>query len=358
MRILVSGMLAGNPGQGGASWAVMQYVLGLERLGHDVIVVEPIRVRTPAIERYFGLLPLARAALLIAGGGGTVGISYEEIAEFDAELLLNIAGMLRDRALTAPIPRRVFLDLDPAFAQIWHARGDSNALADHTHHATVGTRICATRLPLDRHWIPTLPPVFLDAWPVAEQLGHDAFTTVGHWRSYGSTEWDGVSYGQRAHSVRRLLELPQLTGERVEVALAIHQDEKRDLEALAEHGWKLLDPLSAAGTPDAYRAFVAGSKGEIGLAKAGYVDSRCGWFSDRSACYLACGRPVVAQDTGFSELLPTGEGLLSYETAAQAAAAIDAVGAGYERHRAAARVLAEEHLDSTLVLSKLLEAVL
>lgn len=134
--------------------------------------------------------------------------------------------------------------------------------------------------------------------------------------------------------------------------------EEADLSLLDAWGWQLADPAQLAPTPADYHRFVTGSKGELGFAKAGYVDSRCGWFSDRSACYLAAGRPVVAHDTGFDRFLPTGEGLLAFRTADEAVANLDRVCSDYPRHRAAARQLAEEHLDSDVVLTRLLEAVL
>jgi hypothetical protein len=285
-------------------------------------------------------------------------LAYEDIAGFDAELLINISGLLRDHELTGPIKTRVFLDLDPVFVQVWHAQGVDVGLDGHTHHATVGQGLQETSIPLDRPWIPTLPPVVLEDWPYAQRLEHDAFTTVGNWRSYGSVHWRGELYGQKAHAVRRLLDLPQLTAERLMPAVAIHPAEEADLRALSDHGWQLADPAQVAATPERYKRFVAGSKGELALAKAGYVDSRCAWFSDRSACYLAAGRPVVAHDTGFGRFLPAGQGLLAFQTAQGAVTAIEEVCSDYSRHRRAARALAEEYLDSDLVLTRLLEAVL
>jgi hypothetical protein len=358
MRILVAGMLAGDPGQGGATWAVLQYARGLERLGHQVVVVEPVDAAGPEVTAYFDALDLSRAALLIRGTHETVGLAYDELAGFDPDLLLNISGLLREAELFAPIPTRVFLDLDPVFVQIWHAQGLDMGVDDHTHHVTVAQDLSAARIPVDRTWISTLPPVVLQEWPVGSTLETDAFTTVGNWRSYGSVQWKGVVYGQKGHAVRRLLELPRLCSEPLLVALAIDPEESSDLAALAEHGWQLADPARVAGTPADYRRFVAGSKGELGLTKAGYIDSRCGWFSDRSACYLASGRPVIAADTGFGRWLPTGDGLLSYGTAAEAATALRRVAADYAHHRDAARAIAVQHLDSDRVLTRLLEKVL
>lgn len=358
MRVLVAGMLAGTPGHGGATWAVLQYIRGLERLGHEVMAVEPVEEADERRAAYLRSLELPRAALLVRGSRRTVGISYEEIADFDADLLLNMSGLLRDRELTAGIGVRVFLDLDPVFVQLWHAQGVDFGLAEHTHHVTVGQDLARAGVPLEHRWISTLPPVVLGDWPFARGLEHDAFTTVGNWRSYGSIEADGAFYGQKAHAARRLLELPRLTSAPLLPALAIDPGEEADLRALREHGWRLADPARVAATPETYRRFVSGSKAELGLAKAGYVDSDCGWFSDRSACYLAAGRPVVAHDTGFGRALPVGEGLLAFGTAREAAAAIERVCADYERHRAAARELAERHLDSDVVLSRLLAEVM
>lgn len=357
MRVLVTGMVAGDPHQGGATSAVLQYVYGLRRLGCEVLLVEPVGRLGAEVVDYFEALRIEGAALLRRGSRETAGVAYGELEEFEPDVLLNLSGLLRDDELRRRAKARVYMDLDPVFTQIWHAQGVDMGLGGHTHHVTYGRDLGSRSVPLDRPWIETDPPVVLDRWPVAKQLEHDAFTTVGNWRSYGSVEWRGATYGQRAHSVRRMLDLPAMTSERLLPALAIHADETADLGALDEHGWEVVDPAQVAGTPDTYRRFVAGSKGELGLVKAGYVDSHSGWFSDRSACYLASGRPVVAQDTGFGERLPVGEGLLAFASAAEAAEAIAGVCADYERHRRAARQVAEACFDSDAVLTKLLEAV-
>jgi hypothetical protein len=195
----------------------------------------------------------------------------------------------------------------------------------------------------------------LDQWPVAPRIEHRAGTTVGNWRSYGSIHYQGVHYGQKAHALRPLIDLPRRARARFELALAIHPEEVRDLAALRENGWILLDPATVVSTPDDYHRFVQGSWAEFGLAKSGYVVSRSGWFSDRSACYLASGRPVIAQDTGFGRRLPAGEGLFSFSTADDVVAAVQELQSDYERHRAAARAVAELHLDSDRILGSLLE---
>lgn len=364
--IVLSGMVAADPHQGGATWAVLQYALGLERLGHDVTLVEPAPSAGPATVGYFEQVIAEfglSAALLVDRSRETVGLSYEDLHRraSEAELLLNINGLLADEELLAAIPVRVYLDIDAGFNQLWHAtQGIDRRFGGHTHHVTIGLGIGEDWSPVPTcgiEWEKTLQPVVLAEWPVADGIREDALTTVGNWRGYGSFEHDGVFYGQKAHSLRELIELPRKTDEQFRLALAIHPDEVRDLEALASNGWQLVDPAEVAGTPNAYRRFIQGSKAEFGLVKQGCVAAPCGWFSDRSACYLASSRPVVAQETGFSRFLPTGKGLFAFETEDEAVAAIEEIRGDYERHAAAARAIAEEHFDSDRVLTKLLETV-
>jgi hypothetical protein len=365
LKILLAGMVAGNPRQSGASWAVLQYLAGLESLGHEVLLVEPVApaaLSDGEVSSHFRALPLApgRAALLAQPGRHTLGASYSDVLAFarEADLLLNISGMLRDEQLLEPIDVRAFVDLDPGFNQVWQLQGEDMGFDLHTHFVTVGGLVGSAGCPIPtggRDWIATLPPVALEHWPRdPEPPRRDAFTTVGHWRSYGSIEHAGIHYGQRAHSLRALIDLPGLVADRFELALGIDAGEAADLAALSAHGWHLIDPARVAHSPAAYRDFVRASKAELCVAKSGYVASRSGWFSDRSACYLASGRPVVAQDTGFGERLPTGEGLLAFANADEAAQAVAEVSADPARHGAAARALAEEHLDARKVLTSLL----
>jgi hypothetical protein len=367
-RIVVSGMIASDPNQGGASWAVLQYVLGLRRLGHHVTLVEPVDELTmervssfKATTTRFGLTQAA--SLLQSHSRATAGSSFEHVLDecSRADLLINVSGMLRAEELVESIPVRVYLDLDPAFNQLWAtADGIDVGFANHTHFVTVGQRVgtAGCEVPTcGRKWIHSLPPVVLERWPYAAKTRHRAFTTVGNWRAYGSIEVGGRRYGQKAHSMRRLMQIPSSSAHHFAVALSIHPDEESDLAALRANGWRLLDPATAAGTTSAYRGFIQTSFAEIGIAKSGYVDSNCGWFSDRSACYLASGRPVLAQDTGFSVSIPTGNGLLAFRDVDEACEAADIVCSRYEHHRRAARQVAEEFFDSDLVLGRILEEV-
>ncbi len=349
LNVLVAGMIAGHSPQGGAAWATLQYVLGLRRLGHEVHLVEFAPNPTEDTRRYFN------------GVIDRFGITGQLIAELRPltgfDVLFNLSGMLVPEVVTQ-IPIRVYLDLDPGFNQLWHQDGIDMHFDGHTHFVTVGLAIGTAECNVPTHgfeWIRTVPPVVLDAWPVAKRIETNALTTVANFRSYGPILRGPEFYGQKVHSLRELIHLPELTGERFALAMTVHPAEHDDLAALEASGWELVDPVAKAGTPDLYRDFVSGSRGEIGIAKSGYVVSRCGWFSDRSACYLASGRPVIAQETGFSGHIPTGTGILAFNDVTGAAVAVEQVRSEYTFHAHAARRIAEEYFDSDRVLRRLLE---
>jgi hypothetical protein len=354
---------------------VLQYVLGFRRLGHEVLLLEKIGRGdlTPAgaslaesdNARFFedvnGEFAVAPAALVLAENGETAGLSRDAIRDWarDADLLIDIAGGLSGLTELDAIAKRIYLDVDPGFTQLWQAveRIDMR-FGGYTDFATVGVgwNRDDRRVPdcgLD--WIPTPPPVVLAEWPWSREPEDGELTTVASWRGYGTIVAGGRLFGQKAHSLRRIIDLPKRTGERFALALAIDEGESADLQALRDNGWRLLDPRDVASTPDDYRRFVQRSRGELGVAKLGYVEGRCGWFSDRSVCYLASGRPVIAEDTGFRDTLPVGAGLFAFENVGELEAALDALGADYERQRHAARAVAEEVFDSDRVLEELLE---
>ena len=250
----MSGMAAGVPRQGGATWVVLQFVLGLRRLGHEVLLVEEVddldrcAPYFAALVRGFGL----DGALLERSTGRVMGVPRSRLLE-RADLLLNISGALRDEQLLERADLRVFVDVDPAFTQLWHeVEGIDFGFDRHHRFVTVGSAIgtdsCAVTT-CGRSWIATRPPIVLEHWPVATRLVHDAATTVGHWRGYGSIVHDGVQYGQRAHSMRALFGLTDMTSVRFMLALAIDPGERADLASLARHRWGLLDPDRVAGTP-------------------------------------------------------------------------------------------------------------
>jgi hypothetical protein len=370
----VSGMISGVPRQGGATWAVLQYLLGFKRLGYDVHFIEPVEEaalrpvgvslarsdNTAYFRRVMADFGMSQtSALLLAGTQQTVGLSYERMRELvrRVDVLVNISGLLTDEALIGDIPLRAYLD--PAFTQLWQAaEGIDMRFAAHNRFVTIGQAIGAPGCEVPTcglEWVTTPQPIVLERWTPGRITTHNALTTVANWRGYGSIEHEGVFYGQKVHSWRRFFSLPALSGERFAPALAIHPEESEDLAALRANGWHLIDPERVTRTPAGYQRFVRGSRAEFGIAKSGYVTSRCGWFSDRSACYLASGRPVIAQETGFSRFLPVGAGLFAFETIDEALASIEALNDDYDRHARAARSVAEEYFDSDKVLDRLLD---
>jgi hypothetical protein len=369
--VIFSGMIATAPGHGGATWAILQYLLGFRRLGWDVVFVEPIDLSAPSAHSSVaycasvmeGVGLADRWSLVDPAGGDAAGLDRASLIAraAAADVLINVSGMLSDPDVLDRIATRVYLDLDPAFVQLWNAvEGIDMRFDAHTHFITVGDGIGQPGCTIPgcgRDWGSTLPPVVLGHWPVAGEVRHDALTTVANWRGYGSIHHGGIHYGQKAHSWRPLLDLPHRVPQRFAPALAIHPGEADDIAALRAGGWDVLDPAEVAGTPRAYRTFVQGSWAELAVAKSGYVASRSGWFSDRSACYLASGRPVIAQDTGFGRRLPVGSGLLAFADGEDVVTALAGLLADYEAHRRAARAIAEEHLDSDRVLVALLGQV-
>jgi hypothetical protein len=251
--------------------------------------------------------------------------------------------------------RRIYVDFDPGFTQFRAAAGDrelTDMLARCERHFTIGQRLGAPDCPiptLGYDWLPTVHPVCLAHWPVATTRARD-FTTVMQWQSYQDVEFDGVRYGNKSREFAQFIEVPASTRQPIRVALSGGQPAE-----LAKFGWKVDVGWKVSFTPSDYHRFVSRSRAEFAVAKHGYVATRGGWFSDRSACYLAAGRPVVVQDTGLADWLPVGEGVLTFVTFDDALAGIETINADYRRHRRAARALAERMFATDRVLPDLLE---
>jgi hypothetical protein len=377
-RLTIAGSIAQKPHQAGHSWQFLQYLLGFRRLGWDVLFVDRLedalcrddRGRPCAPEasvnlRYVDALmrefELDGAWSVVLDGGRHAGVPRDRVLEHvrDSELLLNVMGFLDDEELLGAARRRVFLDTDPGFGQMWCALGLADIFAGHDAHVTIGERIGREDCTIPTcglDWITTPQPVLLEGWPVAPPPTRDVFTTVGRWRgAYGPVDFEGHRYGLRAHEFRRFAQLPRASGATFELAMDIHSAETPDLELLADTGWRLTDPARAGASPASYRAYIEDSAAEFMVAKGMYVDSASGWFSERSICYLASGRPVLAQDTGLADLYPLGDGLVTFSTLDEAVAGVDSIRSHPERHARAARALAEEHFDSDKVLARLLE---
>lgn len=366
--LFVSGALANKPWNGGAAWTRLSWLLGLRGLGHDVYFVEELADSLERDEsvRYFRHVTDAsglegRSVLLSATGEPLHGLPRDDLLDLarDADLLVNISGHLTVEPLRSRFRRRIYVDLDPGYTQLWEAGA---RLEGHDAYFTVGenigTDVCSLPTAGVRWW-PTRQPVVLDDWPLSTDGARDRFTTIGSWRGpYGAIEYGGRTYGLKVHEFRRFVELPQRVPAHFEAALEIAPADVTDAALLENHGWTLVDPNEVAGDPAAFRRYVQQSGAEFSVAQGIYVDTNSGWFSDRSTRYLASGKPAVVQETGMSRNLPVGDGLLSFRTLEEAAAGAESVLADYDRHSRAARRLAEEEFDSKLVLTRFLEKAL
>lgn len=347
--VLVGGAVAQQPGRGGHATVFLSWLLGLRDLGCRVALVDRLLPDDSPDDRATQLAWLR--TVLEPHGLPVLLAGHDRVPR--ADLLLDVMGYSGVDA-----DRRVLVDVDPGFGQLWAELGLHDPYGDYDDLVTVGTAVGSpgSRVPTrGRTWLPVLPPVHLPSWPATPVAG-GRFTTVASWRgAYGPVEHDGRSYGLRAHSFRRLLDARGRAGVDVELALDIDPADAADRAALLAAGYRLADPAVVAGTPEEYRRWVQGSLGELCVAKDLYVATAGGWFSDRSACYLASGRPVVAQDTGWTALLPHGEGLLAFADTSSAAAGLAEVAAAPARHGRVARELAEAHFDSRVVLGGLLD---
>jgi hypothetical protein len=375
--IVLAGSLAQRPGRGGHVWVFLQYLLGFRRLGWDVLFLDEIQPDMcrddkgqpcglhgsvnlrdfTALMREFGLDDCF--SLNYNRGEEFVGVPRREALGRvrRSALLINVMGYLCDAEMLAAARRRVFLDIDPGFGQMWRALGLADVFAGHDDFVTIGENIGSPGCEVPTcglRWITSPQPVVLEHWPSApDRTGH--YTSVASWRgAFGPIDYRGKRYGLRVHEFRMFAALPRWTGLPFHAALDIEPAETTDLALLAENGWHLDDPRVAAGDAAAYRRYVQNSRAEFMVAKNLYVETRGGWFSDRSICYLASGKPVAAQDTGLRGLYPSGCGLFLYSTLDEAVAAVREIESDYPRHARAARRIAEERFESDRVLTALL----
>jgi GT2 family glycosyltransferase len=382
-KIVLLGMMTPMP-VAGVVWQNLHYLLGFERLGFEAYYVET-HARTPAmlmsdpsddssalaaefiaaVMRRFGLAD-RWAFRALHDDGQCFGMSEVQLERLyaDAELLVNLHGGTWPRPELAATGRLVYLETDPVQLQLEleHGLEETTRFLDphcafFTFAENWGNPDC--ELPQqDRYrFLPTRQPVVLDLWPDRSPQSADLYTTIGNWRQ----EWRDVTYrGERYtwskhHEFRKHLDLPKRTGLGFELALSNCPSEDREM--LEARGWRVRDGLEISTGVDAYRAYVGASRGEFTVAKDQNVRLRTGWFSDRSATYLASGRPVVTQDTGFGSTLPLGEGLFAFDTPDGAAAALEEIESDYRRHASAARRLAAEHFGHEVVLGSMLEAL-
>jgi hypothetical protein len=379
-RIVVLGTAASNP-YAGMAWMHMQITVGLRRLGHDVHYFEttstwpydPIR-QSPVKDSEYAVPYLARLCESFGlGDRWAYRRSYSDKEWFGlsrpaaedllahGDAVLNIAGATRLAEEGLKVGRLVYVGTDPVLHELRFANGEADVqslIDEHDDVVTYGENIGRPDCP-----IPALPrlratmrqPVLLDLW-AAGLASNGAFTTVGNWKQGGEIEFQGETYfWSKDRELRKFIDLPRRVAEPIEFATGLEQLPPADRALLERNGWRLVDAHEFTTDPWTYREYVRASRGEFTVAKDQNVRLRSGWFGERSASYLAAGRPVITQDTGFGRALPTGEGLFAFNTMEEIVAAFEAIASNYPRHAGAARAIAETHFRAEAVLAKLLD---
>ena len=386
-KIVVLGMMTKMP-VAGVVWQTMHYLVGLERLGYEVYYVEA-HARTPSMfmereaddgsGRAAAFIAAAMERFGMAGrwayhalhdDGRCYGMSETQVRDLyrSATLLINLHGG------TMPLPehyqtnRLVYLETDPVLLQIELHENNAETIAFLEPHCAFftfgenyGNADCGLPFTDRFEFKPTRQPVVVDFWEDAGDAfasPAEAFTTIGNWQQpWREVVFNGqVYHWSKHHEYLKVLDLPRrVPSQPFELALSSYADEDRRM--LESYGWRVRHAMDFSMDAEQYRRYVAGSRGEFTVAKDQNVRLRSGWFSDRSATYLAAGRPVVTQDTAFGNVLPTGEGLFAFSTADEAAAAVEAINADYPRHRRAAAAVGRECFGHDVVLGRLLDEV-
>jgi hypothetical protein len=409
LRIIVTGLIAQHPCLGGVTWDYLQYVTGLARLGHDVYYIEdsgqwPYKLQggprredwiaydcSPNVGHLadimarFGLEDRWAYHFPIRPRWFGLSRARREDVLATADLLINVSGTLKRPSDYRQVPRLAYIDSDPAFTQVKLKlrRGQlkfQKRLAVHDVFFSFGERFTDAVPDTGHQWLPTRQPIVLSDWRPQAPC-RDVYTTVMSWTSYTPLRYRGRTYGQKDVEFKRFLEMPaRVRPVTLEVAIGKTEHlnwETNDAslpqtvlesqvdwthwtprELLVRCGWQVVDAMESCADLDSYRRYVESSKGEWSVAKNGYVAGQAGWFSCRSACYLAAGRPVVVQDTGFAGTLPVGEGIMPFTDLEEATAALREVDANYRRHSDAARAIAEEYFGSDKVLTRFIDSAL
>lgn len=380
LRIVVLGYLVRGP-IGGMAWHHLQYVLGLRQLGHDVLFLEDSddypscydpTTHNVGTDPTYGLAFATQAfnrlqmphcwAYHDSHREQWHGPAAERAIDFcrESDLLINVSGVNPLSDWMLEIPCRVFIDTDPVFTQVRHLTDESARAraAMHNVFLSFGELIesGSSRVPNDGFpWRATRQPIVLDAWPVRDAPGDGKFTTVMQWESYPAVEFAGQRYGMKSESFVEFQNLPSRASTQLEIALGGSATAR---QALQQRGWLMVDSLAVTRDPWTYQDYVQQSAGEFSVAKHGYVAGHSGWFSERSACYLASGRPVATLDTGFSNVLPCGRGLWAFCDLESALSALEQIQRNYASECAAARAIAVEYFHSDNVLGTLIERAL
>ena len=374
-KIVVLGMMSRQP-VAGMVFITLQYLIGLERLGYEVYYVEPqggvpgADSSEPAawIDSVMRRFDLGGrwAYHAVHGDGRVYGVSDSQLKELyrSAALIINLHGATKPTSELSETGRLVYLETDPVELEIslhnqeqWAYDFLSPHCAFFSWGENYGRPDCKLPVPSQFHFHPTRQPTVMDLWEPFRSGAGEAFTTIGNWRQeYREVEFLGETYYWSKHfEFLKFIDLPSRTTQVLELALGSY--ERSDQAMLEQKGWRVIPAASLSGDMDAYREYVATSRGEFTVAKDQNVRLRTGWFSDRSASYLAAGRPVINQETGFSNTYPTGEGLFGFQTIEDILAALESVNADYERHSRAASRIAREYFSYDVVLPRLLSAV-
>jgi len=378
-RAVVGVGVAGFPRHAaGNSWAFLQWATGLREMGWEVWMVEtlapkelvnaagrPCRwgesLNLATWNAYLRELGWDEKASLLLEGEKADERKLREFAQ-GADLFLNLSGHFKRVDLVSGAAARVYVDLDPAFTQIWaKVYGSKMNFSGHNAFWSVGLSMGrGAVVPETGHaWKPVRPPVCRRYWSAGAAgkptgptagAGRGRWTTITHWHGYAAVEWEGRSYGNKAGEFEKLRGWPGRTGLRPRVVTDLGPGKER--EAFEAEGWEFLEPAKICADWKEYRAFLAASRGEFSPAKAGYVTAQTGWFSDRSALYLSLGRPVLLQDTGWSRWLPEGRGLVAFRTPEEAAEKAQAIERDYGRHCRAAEEVAAEFLAESKAIGE------
>jgi hypothetical protein len=382
-RIVVMGFMAGIP-VAGVVWQHLHYIVGLQRLGHEVFYCEDSArlVYHPGnmtygtdwsyvpdlldrLGRRFGFEGRWGFCARFLPDEPTAGLGREKMRELirTADAALNICGTQEIHEGLHGASNLIYVESDPGLEQVRLDNGDASPreyLDRHRALFTFGENIGGEEFPVPLHgyrWLPTRQPVVTDFWKASTPPPHDAvFTTIANWNTSGlkDIEWRGDKYHwSKSLEFLRFADAPERIGEPIEMATNIKDTATRS--QLEAHGWRLIDATPISDDIDAYVRYMQASRGEYTVAKDQYVRLHTGWFSDRTACYLAAGRPVITQETGFSRHLPAGQGLLTFRTAEEIAEAAKAIRADYAAHCRAAHEIAAEHFEATKVVASILD---
>ena len=382
MRIIVTGLVGQYP-FGGVIWDYLQYLLGFRALGHEVLYLEDsgawpydpeagtitddCSFALKSLHKIFGDFDLASSWVYRNGADGKFYGAGEKVARDwlrHGDLLVNVssAGWLRDYDLR--VGHKMFIDGDPMFCQIGLLDGSdplyAGRLRDHDSHFTFGLSVGQPGCPVPVDgitWKPTVQPVVLEQWPQTPAPDEAPWTTVMNWASYKPKIWEGLPYGQKDLEFGKYTDLPKMSQAHLRIAMGLGVDGKRPAEKLKMLGWDLVEPQEVVPDHQAYRRFLQNSRGEWSVAKHGYVAAQTGWFSCRSACYLALGRPVVVEETGWSRHLPSGKGAIPFSTMAEAVEGLKQASLDYPSHSKAARSIAQEYFEAKKVCQDLIRQI-